>query len=171
MGMVQTNPPRGGGDRITLGGGIARGGGVGTAGLDPSAGPPTPAPGSPHYPWLQYRRKPVPVQDPGLPEKRANAVEQCNRQEYRRMQGVEAYRWEEELPHGVPQRVLNIIQRSAKNLSTIFPTIRRGHSALESVLLVDFWRTYDDAHTYTHKYLHTVWARHESEFICDAHGF
>ena len=51
---------------------------------------------------------------------------------------------------------LNIIQRSAKNLSTIFPTIRRGHGTLESVLLVDFWRTYDDAHT--------VWARHESEY-------
>jgi len=37
---------------------------------------------------------------------------------------------------------LNIIQRSAKKLSTIFRTIRRGYSTLESVLLEDFWRTH-----------------------------
>ena len=54
--------------------------------------------------WLVHRAKPVPVEDPGLPQKRSKKEGQQERKERHKQRVLEEHRLEEEPPPGV-QRV------------------------------------------------------------------
>ena len=65
--------------------------------------------------WMQYRRKPAPISDPGLPQRIDKRAEQKRRKEKCKQEVVDKYNLNEDPPQGVQRVWIDGSQQTGKD--------------------------------------------------------